>query len=113
METLLRNLIEYVGPDYSPEMDSFLLNLIKDAADEVCSEMYPYGFTSDKEYEDVKAIAVKRYGRMIRKIAEYHFDKQGREGTTSWSESGTSVSYEGAGTPSSYLKNIIPVAKIL
>ena len=113
MEELLKDLIAYVGPDYSAEMDSFLLTLLNDAADEVCEEMYPYGFATEKEYESVKNAAIKRYGRKIRKIAEYHFDKQGREGTTGWSESGTSVSYESAGTPSSYFKGIIPIAKIV
>ena len=56
---------------------------------------------------------MKRYKSKIRKIAQYHYDKQGKEGVTSYSESGVSVSYNSAGTPASYLRGIIPVAKIL
>lgn len=44
MEELLRELIEYIGDDYSPEQESFLLTLLSDATDEIVSEMYPYGF---------------------------------------------------------------------
>ena len=48
MEELLRELIEYIGDDYSPEQESFLLTLLSDATDEIVSEMYPYGFFSDR-----------------------------------------------------------------
>lgn len=113
MEELLRQLIEYVGDDYCPEQDSFLLTLIEDALDEVAGEMYPYGFSSDKEEEQAKTQALKRYKSKIRKIAQYHYDKQGIEGAISYSENGSSASYENAGTPSSYLRGIIPIAKII
>ena len=112
MEELLRELIEYVGDDYCPEQDSFLLMLISDALDEVVLEMYPYGFSSEQEELSIRERALKRYKSKIRKIAQYHYDKQGREGVTGWSESGTSVSYDSSGTPSSYLRGIIPIAKI-
>lgn len=113
MDDLLRELIEYVGDDYFPEQESFLRMLLSDAMDEVLSEMYPYGFRSDKEEESVREQALKRYKSKIRKIAQYHYDKQGREGVSGWSENGTSVSYESTGTPSSYLRGILPVAKIV
>ncbi len=113
MEDLLRELIEYIGDDYCPEQDSFLLMLVSDAVDEIVSEMYPYGFFSDKEEEKVRERAIKRYKSKIRKIAQYHYDKQGREGATGWSEGGVSVSYDSSGTPSSYLKGIIPIARIV
>lgn len=113
MEELLRELIEYIGDDYCPEQDSFLLMLLSDATDEVVSEMYPHGFSSDKEELSMRERALKRYKSKIRKIAQYHYDKQGREGTISWSENGTSVSYGSSGTPSSYLHGIIPMAKIV
>lgn len=113
MEELLRELIEYVGDDYCSEQDSFLLMLLTDALDEVISEMYPYGFSSEQEEGYIKERAIKRYRSKIKKIAQYHYDKQGREGVTGWSESGTSVSYDSSGTPSSYLRGIIPIAKII
>ena len=113
MEELLRELIEYIGDDYSPEQESYLLTLLSDATDEIVSEMYPYGFFSDKEEISIKERAIKRYKSKIRKIAQYHYDKQGREGATGWSENGTSVSYDDSGTPSSYLRGIIPIARIV
>lgn len=113
MEELLRELIEYIGDDYCPEQDSFLLMLLSDATDEVVSEMYPYGFYSGKEEESAREHALKRYKSKIRKIAQYHYDKQGREGVSGWSENGASVSYESTGTPPSYLRGILPVAKIV
>ena len=113
MEELLRELIEYIGDDYSPEQESFLLTLLSDATDEIVSEMYPYGFFSDKEEISIKERAIKRYKSKIRKIAQYHYDKQGREGATGWSENGTSVSYDASGTPSSNLRGIIPIARIV
>ncbi len=113
MEELLRELIEYVGDDYCSEQDSFLILLLTDALDEVISEMYPYGFSSEQEEGYIKERAIKRYRSKIKKIAQYHYDKQGREGVTGWSESGTSVSYDSSGTPSSYLRGIIPIARII
>lgn len=113
MEELLKQLIEYVGEgDYTIEQDSFLLTLIEDALEEVCEAMYPYGFPPEDE-EKVKDRALKRYKSKIRKIAQYHYDKVGAEGVLSISENGVSTSYENAGTPSSYLRGIIPVAKIV
>ena len=112
-DQLLKELILYIGPDYTPDQDSFLLLLVNDAIEEVCNEMFPYGFSSDEEKENGKNLAIKRYGSVIRKIAQYHYDKQGKEGLVGFSESGTSVSYESAGTPTSYLRGVIPVSLII
>ena len=89
-----------------------LLLLVNDAIEEVCNEMFPYGFSSDEEKEKGKNLAIKRYGSVIRKIAQYHYDKQGKEGLVGFSESGASVSYDSAGTPTSYLRSVIPVSLI-
>lgn len=113
MEQMLQDLINYAGDDYEPEQDAFLMRLISDATDEVMSEMFPYGFSSLSEEDIARERALKRYRSKIRKIAEYHYDKQGKEGVTSWSEGGVSASYDSSGTPSSYLRGIIPVAKIV
>lgn len=112
-EELLRQLIEYAGDNYCPEQDSFLLTLIDDALEEVALEMYPYGFYSDAEEDKAKETALKRYGSKIRKIAQYHYDKQGIDGAVSFSENGISISYESSGTPLSYLRGIVPIAKII
>lgn len=113
MEELFKQLIDYAADDYSAEQDSFLLMIINDALDEVCEEMYPYGFSSESEEKEVREKALKKYRSKIRKIAQYHYDKQGKEGIVSFSENGASVSYESSGTPSSYLRGIIPIAKII
>lgn len=112
-EQLLIELITYAGEDYSEEQESFLLTLIEDAIDEVAGEMYPHGFVSDSQEEKIKDMAVKKYKSKIRKIAQYHYDKQGKEGVIGFSENGSSNSYESAGTPASYLRGIIPIARIV
>lgn len=113
MEELLLQLIDYAADDYTDNQESFLKMLLNDALDEVAQEMYPYGFNSDAEEQKIKEKALKKYKSKIRKIAQYHYDKDGKEGVTGFSESGVSVSYENAGTPSSYLRGIIPIAKII
>ena len=113
MDELLQSLIEYAKPDYVPEMDSFLRSLIEDAVEEICNEMCPHGFEDDAEHDRIQDMAIKRYKRIALRIAKYHYDKQGREGAMSWSENGTSVSYESSATPASYLRGIIPVARIV
>lgn len=113
MEELLLQLIDYAADDYTENQEPFLKTLLNDALDEVTEEMYPYGFNSDIEEQKIKEKALKKYKSKIRKIAQYHYDKQGKEGVTGFSENGVSVSYENSGTPSSYLRGIIPIAKII
>lgn len=113
MEELLLQLIDYAADDYTENQESFLKILLNDALDEVVDEMYPYGFNSDTEEQKIKEKALRKYKSKIRKIAQYHYDKQGKEGVVGFSESGVSVSYENSGTPSSYLRGIIPIAKII
>lgn len=113
MEELLLQLIEYAADDYTESQEPFFKMLLNDALDEVVQEMYPYGFNTDSEEQKIKDKALKKYKTKIRKIAQYHYDKQGKEGVTGFSESGVSVSYENSGTPSSYLRGIIPIAKII
>ena len=112
-EKLLQTLIEYAGDDYDESQKPFLLTLISDAIEEVCSIMYPNGFQNEEQRQKAHDKALFNYAGKIRKIAEYHYDKQGKEGFTSYSESGSSASYEDSGTPSSYLRGIIPVSVIV
>lgn len=113
MEELLLEMIKYAADDYTENQEPFLKTLLNDALDEVTEEMYPYGFNSDTEEQKIKEKALKKYKTKIRRIAQYHYDKQGKEGVTGFSESGVSVSYENSGTPSSYLRGIISIAKII
>lgn len=112
-EEILNELIEYAGDDDGENQESFLNSLIEDAIEEVCYAMCPGGFNTDEEFENQKRLAVKRYKGKIKKIAQYHYDKQGKEGVVSFSENGVTASYENSGTPSSYLRGIIPVSKIV
>lgn len=113
MEELLLQLIDYAADDYTDNQEPYLKTLLNDALDEVVQEMYPHGFNNDLEEQKIKYKALKKYKSKIRKIAQYHYDKEGKEGVTGFSENGVSISYEDAGTPSSYLRGIIPIAKIV
>lgn len=112
-QKLFQSLKDYAGDDYDESQDSFLLTLIEDAIDEVCSVMYPRGFTTLEQKQKARDKALLNYESKIRKIAEYHYDKQGKEGVTSFSENGSSASYENSGTPESYFRGIIPISTII
>ena len=112
-QKLFQSLKDYAGDDYDESQDSFLLTLIDDAVNEVCCAMYPRGFNSEEQKQKAHNKALLNYESKIRRIAEYHYDKQGKEGVTSYSENGSSASYESSGTPSSYLRGIIPVSVIV
>ena len=112
-QKLFQSLKDYAGDDYDESQDSFLLTLIEDAIDEVCSVMYPRGFTTLEQKQKARDKALLNYESKIRKIAEYHYDKQGKEGVTSFSENGSSASYENSGTPESYFRGIIPISTIV
>lgn len=112
-QKLFQSLKDYAGDDYDESQDSFLLTLIEDSIDEVCSVMYPRGFTTLEQKQKARDKALLNYESKIRKIAEYHYDKQGKEGVTSFSENGSSASYENSGTPSSYFKGIVPYGTLV
>ena len=113
-EDLISRLIDYAGDDYNPEDSrqvSFVEDCIDDAIAEVSNEMCPWGLT-DSEQERYQTIALQRYASVISRIAQYHYDKQGKEGVTTFYEAGQTNSYEEGATPKSYLRTIIPVARI-
>ena len=113
MEELLNALIAYAGVDYEDSQLAFCANLINEALEEVMGVMYPYGFRSADQQTAIQEMALSRYPGKILRIAEFHYDKQGKEGVKSFSENSTSSSYEGSGTPASLLKHIIPVSQII
>lgn len=113
-ESLVERLINYAGEEYDPEdmkQLSFVEDCIDDAIAEVCNEMCPWGLT-ETELETYKETALQRYGSVISRIAQYHYDKQGKEGVTTFYEAGQTNSYEEGATPKSYLRTIIPIARI-
>lgn len=113
MDELLQQLITYAGEDYEESQEPFLVTLLDDALEEVVNFMYPFGFESEDDYICGKFNALRRYSTKIRKIAEYHYDKRGIEGMSSYSESGFQSTYSDAGTPKSYFRGIVPVASIV
>ena len=113
MEELLEQLIIYAGDDYEESQRPFLATLLDDALEEVVTYMYPFGLTNEDAYINAKHHALKRYSTKIRKIAEYHYDKRGIEGMSSYSESGFQSTYSDAGTPKSYFRGIVPVASVI
>lgn len=112
-QKLLQSLREYAGDDYEENQDPFLLTLVEDATEEVLLRVYPNGFSTAESKQKAHDSVILNYESKIRRIAEYHYDKQGKEGVTSFSENGSSASYENSGTPESYFRGIIPVSTIL
>ena len=134
MEELLSQLIAYAGDDYTEDpggQGALLETLLEDAVEEVVNHMYPFGIAEDtvttvvndqgieenvvikSPYNDAKDKALKRYKGTIRRIAEYHYDKVGKEGVTHFNENGSYGTYEASGTPASYFVGIMPVAQIV
>jgi len=111
MQKMMAELIEYAAGDDAPNTDTqmFLETLAKDALSEVRATMFPHGFANDAEMQQQELQAMKRYFTVIKRIAEYHFDKQGKEGVLGTTEGGTYNYYENAGTPKSYLRPVMPV----
>lgn len=112
-EKLFGELISYAGIDYEPEQDPFIMGLIDDAIEEVVLEMCPWGIDSDEKKKSIRNMALNTYYAKIKRIAQYHYDKHGKEGVVSWSGGGESATYESSGTPSSYLRGIIPISRIV
>lgn len=113
MENLIQEVITYAGDDYTENQRTFVESLVIDAIEEIIHAMYPFGLSGDAEEEKAKKQVLKRYRSTAKKIAQYHYDKQGKEGVQSYSENGTSANYESSGTPSSYLQFIIPVSRVI
>ena len=111
-EELILKLKVYAADDYTEGQEGFLEDCVDGAIQEVCNEMCQGG-CSDEDYEKYQEYALKRYTWNIKKIAEFHYDKQGKGGVTTFYESGQTQSYESGGTPKEYLSGIIPIAKIV
>lgn len=114
MEELLMQLIAYAADYYSDEQENFLKSLLSNALKEVTRKRYRgYTFKSISERNKAEEGVLINYDEIIMNIAKYHYDKQGKEGVVSFSENGSSASYESAGTPPSFLEDVIPIARII
>lgn len=113
---LINSLIAYAGDDYDendPKQVASLEFMVDDAIEEVINEMYPYGAFGEDERCHILRIAFAKYGHVIRRVAMFHYDKQGKEGVTTFYESGQTTSYGGGGTPREFLSCIVPIAKVV
>ncbi len=84
-------------------LDDELLNLYLDMADDaIRARAYPF------DAPEVQRELPERYQRLGCEIAAYLIAKRGAEGQTAHSENGISRTYESAGIPASYLRQIVP-----
>lgn len=114
MEELLLQLIDYAADDYTEDQENFLKSLLVNALKEVTRKRYRgYTFKTISDRKKAEEGVLINYDEIILNIAKYHYDKQGKEGVMSYSESGQSVSYESSGTPSSFLEDVIPITKVV
>lgn len=114
VDALLEEITEsgYLGTDYKGSEEDFVLTLINDAVDEIVDRMYPFGI-SDDEQELAREQALKRYKSKVKRIVQYHYDKNGKSGVVNFTESGVQMTYENAGTPNSFFRGIIPRTRIV
>lgn len=106
---LIEILIAYAAEDYTESQHSLVEAIVDDAIEEVRNARYPFGNPTDAQREYV----LNRYPSNIRRIMEYHYDKIGKEGVTTFYEAGQTTSWEKGGTPDSFFRGILPVANII
>ncbi len=116
-EELLQSMISYADVEYEESdakerMEQIMTNCIEDAIHEIAHILYPNGVLSGDKQQSLEEYICNTYKHKIRYIAEYHWDKQGKEGVILYSENDTSSHFESSGTPASYLTGIIPIAII-
>lgn len=112
-EELINTLIAYATEDYTEDQQSLVEAIVDDAVEEVRNVRYPFGFLTDEELAEQQTAVMTRYQNNIRRIMEYHYDKIGKEGVTTFYESGQTTSWESGGTPNSYFHGIVPLAKLV
>ena len=106
-------LITYASDDFTEDQFPVIEAIVEDAVDEVRSARYPRGYSSQAELEKQEKEVINRFKSNIRRIAQYHYDKIGKEGVTTFYESGQTTSWEAGGTPNSFFRGIIPIAHVI
>lgn len=112
---MVLKLIAYAGEDYDPDDGAdvdFVSSCIDMATAEVLNAMYPYGLNTEEKIANGEAKALLMYPQIILQVAEYKFDKRGKEGVISYSENGSETYYENSATPKSFFRNIVPKSQI-
>lgn len=110
---IVTKMIAYAGDDYDESELPLLNNLVESATEEVVNALCRYD-VGDNKLTKLRQYALARHGYTILAIAQYHYDKQGKEGVLSFKENTTQATYEeGAKTPKSFFKGIIPLARVV
>ena len=110
---LIQILYEYASDDYRDDQSALIESIVDDAIEEVRNARYPGGYASDAQLEKQCNDVLMRFPSNIRRIMQYHYDKIGKEGVTTFYEAGQTTSWESGGTPDSYFKGIMPIATII
>lgn len=104
-------LIEYAADDYKDDQYRVIEGIVEDAIEEVRNARFPFGYASENELQAQNKEVLSRFKSNVRRIAQYHYDKMGKEGVKTFYEAGQTTTYDSGGTPKSLLRGIIPVAK--
>lgn len=112
-EKLIEKLISYATDDFTEDQLPFVEDCVDSAIDEVSNRMYPWGISDGKLLDSIRSKALLKYPWVINRVAQFHYDKQGKEGVTTFYESGQTNSFGTGGTPDAFFESIIPVAKIV
>lgn len=112
-ECLIEKLISYANDDYTEDQLPFVEDCVESAISEVCNHMYPWGIGDEKSMNALRAQALIKYPWVINRVAQFHYDKQGKEGVTTFYESGQTTSFGTGGTPDAFFATIIPIAKVI
>ena len=112
-QELFNILVSYAAEDYDSSQAGYLMALINGAINEICRELHVTEFADTAARDAFIAYVLCKYDDVVLKIAEYHYDKQGKQGVLSWTESGAQASYECAGTPKSLFVGIYSTAAVV
>lgn len=110
-QKLVDMLVDYAADDYNHSQYTLIEVIVDDAIDEVRNARFPYGYTSESELAKQEDEVLTRYRQNVSRIAQYHYDKMGKEGVKTFYESGQTTTWENGGTPNSFFIGIIPVAR--
>ena len=112
-DQLVEKLIAYASDDYKEDQLSFVEDCVDSAIYEVCSRMYPWGIADEDAMKSLSEKALIKYPWVVNRVAQFHYDKQGKEGVTTFYESGQTSSFGTGGTPEAFFDGIIPIAKVV
>ena len=112
-EDLIAKLTAYAGSDYAeePGQDQFVYDCVDDAINEVMNEMCPWA-SDASTFSAMQATALARYPWNIYRIAQFHYDKQGKNGVKTFYEAGQTTTFDGGGTPRTFFQGIVPISQI-